>query len=201
VLTLISESTIQPFKREGTEQDGTAKEMNLHELPWPIQELEALGETQVRLRVTLSYFIEPNPSRRGWNGRWAYPSYGLRFAVKRPEDSILSFRQRLNQLAREESERPIELSTEDGWLLGRDQQTRPGSLHTDIWIGDAVQLAKKGAIVIYPVSGWWKYRRALDQSHLGVNYSLVVSIDTPDVDVWTPVQQQIAGAIAVAVAT
>jgi hypothetical protein len=68
-------------------------------------------------------------------------------------------------------------------------------------MGDAVQLAKKGAIAIYPVSGWWKYRRALDQSHLGVNYSLVVSIDTPDVDVWTPVQQQIAGAIAVAVAT
>lgn len=200
-LTLIAESTIQPFRREGTEQDGTAKEMNLHELPWPVQELEALEEAQVRMRITLSYFIEPNPSRRGWNGRWAYPSFGLRFAIKRPEDNVEAFRQRLNQLARDDGSRPISLSTEEGWLLGRDQQTRPGSLHTDIWEGDAVQLAKKGVVAVYPVSGWWKYRRALDQSHLGVHYSLVVSIETPEVDIWTPVRQQIATAAAVQVAT
>lgn len=200
-LTLISESTIRPFKREGTEQDGTANEMNLHELPWPIRELEALGEAEVRLRITLSYFIEPNPSRRGWNGRWAYPSFGLRFAVKRPEDSVEAFRRRLNQLARDDGTRPIQLSTEDGWLFGHDQQKRPGSLHTDIWTGDAVQLALKGVIAVYPVSGWWKYRRTLDQSHLGAHYSLVVSIETPAVDIWTPVQQQIAAAAAIEVTT
>lgn len=198
-LTLIAESTIIPFKREGGGQDGTANQMNLHELPWPIPELEALGETDVRLRVTLSYFIEPNPSRRGWNGRWAYPSFGLRFAVKRPEDNVAAFRQRLNQLAREEGERPVQMATEQGWLFGTNQQTRPGSLHTDIWTGSAVQLAKKGVVAVYPVSGWWKYRRALDQSHLGVHYSLVVSIEAPEVDIWTPVQQQIAAATTIEV--
>jgi len=200
-LTLITESTIQPFKRDGGGQDGTANEMNLHSLPWPVGQLEELGETEVKMRVTLSYFIEPNPSRRGWNGRWAYPSFGLRFAVIRPEDNVDAFRQRLNQLAREDGRKPLQLSTEGGWLFGRDQQTRPGSLHTDIWTGDAVRLAKKGVIAVYPVSGWWKYRRALDQSHQGVHYSLVVSIESPGVDIWTPVQQQIAASARITVTT
>jgi hypothetical protein len=56
-------------------------------------------------------------------------------------------------------------------------------------------------IAVYPVSGWWKYRRALDQSHQGVHYSLVVSIESPGVDIWTPVQQQIAASARITVTT
>ena len=85
-------------------------------------------------------------------------------------------------------------STETGWLFGRDQQTSTGSLHTDIWTGTAADLANKEAIAIYPVAGWWKNRPLMDQSDQGVNYSLVVSIEAPevDVDLWTPVSQQVA---------
>src|SRR5699024_51350 len=54
-LTLISEAKIHPYEREGNSASGKAREMNLHELPWPIAELSSLGETDVRLRVTLSY--------------------------------------------------------------------------------------------------------------------------------------------------
>ena len=42
------------------------KDMHMHRLPWPRQVLEDLGEIEVRMRVTLSYFIEPSPGRRGW---------------------------------------------------------------------------------------------------------------------------------------
>ena len=58
-LTLIAEDELQPFWKG----DGSIKtrHMNLHEFPWPRTELEQLGETQVELRVTLSYYIEPNP--------------------------------------------------------------------------------------------------------------------------------------------
>ena len=47
---------------------------------------------------------------------------------------------------------------------------------------------------MYPVAGWWKDRAAYDQSAQGVRYSLVVSIESPavEVDLWTPVKQQIA---------
>ena len=62
-LTMVEESQLNPFQREGKKQP-TLRDMNLHRLPWPLAELEALGETPVEMRVTLSYFIEPNPSAR-----------------------------------------------------------------------------------------------------------------------------------------
>ena len=193
-LTLIAQSRIRPFERDkGTATVGRSREMNLHALPWPKDQLEALGDVDVLLRVTLSYFIEPNPSNRGWTGRYAYPSHMLRFAVRRPEDNIDTFRKRVNARAREDGEKPISLGTESGWLFGANQQQSNGSLHTDIWEGPAVDLASKEAIAVYPVAGWWKDRRAYDQSELGVHYSLVVSIESPhvEVDLWTPVAQQI----------
>jgi hypothetical protein len=198
-LTLVDEAVIHPYEREGQSSSGKAREMNFHQLPWPVQELSELGETKVRLRVTLSYFVEPNPSSRGWTGRYIYPSHGLRFAMKRPEDSIDAFRQRINKQARDDGQKPLTLNTETGWLFGRDQQTSSGSLHTDIWTGAAVDLASKEAVVVYPVAGWWKNRPHMDKSSDGVNYSLVVSIEAPevDVDLWTPVAQQIVTAIEV----
>ena len=48
------------------------------------QVLEELGENDVRMRVTLSYFVEPNPPRRGYVARHQYASHGLRFSVRRP---------------------------------------------------------------------------------------------------------------------
>lgn len=61
---MICEGRLHPFGREGR-KDPTLRDMHLHRLPWPLKELESLGETQVEMRVTLSYFIEPNPSERG----------------------------------------------------------------------------------------------------------------------------------------
>jgi hypothetical protein len=80
------------------------REMHLHELPWPKDVLEELGQTPVRLRVTLSYFIEPNPGRRGWQKRHRYASHGLRFDLKFPTETIDDFRKRLNQRALDEDE-------------------------------------------------------------------------------------------------
>ncbi|WP_182142369.1 S8 family peptidase [Schaalia sp. JY-X169] len=192
-LTLISEASLHPYERVGTSNDGKTREMNLHELPWPVEQLRDLGGEIVDLRVTLSYFIEPNPSSRGWTGRYIYPSHGLRFAMKRPEDNFDAFRQRNNTRARRDGEKPLKLDTEKGWLFGSDQQKAPGSLHTDIWRGTAEDLASKGGMLVYPVGGWWKNRHLMDQSDQGVDYSLVVSIESPniDVDLWTPVYQKV----------
>jgi hypothetical protein len=64
-LTLIVEDELQPFQREGSAVPKT-RDMKLHRLPWPKDELAALGDAQAELRATLSYFIEPNPGERGW---------------------------------------------------------------------------------------------------------------------------------------
>lgn len=78
-LTLQIEDELQPFEKSDRVK---TREMKLHLLPWPREELARLGGQQVELRVTLSYFIEPNPSERGWTRRNRYASHGLRFAMK-----------------------------------------------------------------------------------------------------------------------
>ena len=198
-LTLISQATIRPFENGSSSKK--VREMNLHELPWPQQQLESLGSTRVRLRVTLSYFIEPNPSNRGWNGRYAYPSYGLRFASKRQDETLGKFRERINKRSRTPNTVLTSHSVDKNWLLGADQQQKPGSLHTDIWIGPAIDLANKNAIAVYPVGGWWKSRPTWDQSDSGVDYALIVSIEAPDIetDLWTPVFQQISTPVEVVI--
>lgn len=64
----------------------------MHELPWPSECLMSLGETSVRLRVTLSYFIEPGPGEIGWKDRYRYPSCNLRFDLINNDESVEDFK-------------------------------------------------------------------------------------------------------------
>jgi hypothetical protein len=188
-LTLIAENVIHPFDGQGR-----MREIHFHALPWPADVLGELGEAQTRLRVTLSYFIEPNPGSRGWVRRYSYASHGLRFDVRRPTESNDDFRKRLNQLAlAEEEKRPVPAASDAAeWYFGPDYRVS-GSIHSDIWQGNAADLAARGAIAVYPVTGWWKELKARDRSDRGARYSLIVSIETPgqDVDIWTEVANQI----------
>lgn len=185
-LTLIVQATIRPFA------EGKMREMHLHELPWPKDVLEELGETPVRLRVTLSYFVEPNPGRRGWQKRHRYASHGLRFDLKAPTETADEFRKRLNQRALEEDEGKPDTAGAADWFLGEMARNK-GSIHSDIWVGTAADLAERGVVGIYPVSGWWKDQPKRDRSEIGARYALVLAIETKaeDVDIWTPVAQQI----------
>ena len=186
-LTLVSQAAIHPYR------DGKTREMHLHRLPWPREVLQELGGQDVRLRVTLSYFVEPNPARRGWRARHRYASHGLRFDVKTGDESIKEFRKRLNkQAVAEDGEKPTTTSDSEEWILG-DQLRHRGSLHSDIWEGSAAELADRGVIGVYPVSGWWKEQPKRDRSDVGTRYALIVSIQTAaeNVDIWTPVAQQV----------
>lgn len=101
-LTIIAQDTIRPFvPKESNPNERQMGDIHFFELPWPRDVLQGLGETPVRLRVTLSYFVEPNPGRRGWKKRHRYASHGLRFEVKGPTESVDEFRKRLNQRALE----------------------------------------------------------------------------------------------------
>lgn len=186
-LTLVAQSSIRPFA------EGKMRELHFFELPWPREVLQSLGATPVRLRVTLSYFVEPNPGRRGWKKRHRYASHGLRFDVKGPTESMDEFRKRLNKKALEEDEvKPATGGDSSEWYLGEHARNR-GSLHSDILSSNAADLAERGGIAIYPVSGWWKDQPKRDRSNKGARYALVVSIETPGIatDIWTPVAQQV----------
>ncbi len=192
-LTMIVEGEFQPFHKNDKGEVKT-KEMNLHELPWPKEELEKLREAKVELRVTLSYFIEPNPGERGWQKKHSYASHGLRLGVKRSLESLDNFRKRINKEAREVEESSTSTGNSDnGWFLGTRAWNR-GSVHSDIWRGTAADLAQKDAIGIYPVHGWWKNNPSLEGWSKKARYALIVSIrvlDEVDVDIYTPISNKI----------
>ncbi len=196
-LTLVGEEYLYPFMREQSRKP-VLRDMNLHQLPWPLAELEDLGETQVEMRVTLSYFIEPNPSERGVTSRYRYESHGLRFDVKRSAESETDFRVRINAAARNEEEGTRTGGDDPRWIVGK-QNRHKGSLHSDIWRGSAVDLASRGVLAVYPALGWWKTRPRLERYNKATRYSIIVSIRAPevDVDLYSAVASQIAAPVAV----
>ena len=196
-LTLVAEDFIRPF-----DEEGRLREMNLHSLPWPIDVLAELGGTAVELRITLSYFVEPNPSRRGWVRRYGYASHGLRFDVRRRLETTDDFRKRVNAKAWDPDEgKPQPVATDaPQWTFGPDNRG-VGGVHTDVWHGTAAELAARGVIAVYPVAGWWKEGAARQRRARTVRYALVVSIETPPnaADIWTPVALEIGVPISIAI--
>jgi hypothetical protein len=165
------------------------------------------------MRATLSYFIEPKPGRReGFaTSRHRYQSYGLRFEVTRPQETVDDLRKRVSTAAREEQETYEPVGDTAGWTLGPQIRTR-GSVHSDWWTGPAADLANCGFIAVYPVSGWWRESKGNHWSKQA-RYALIVSIRTEktkvslftpldsQVDFYTPVDSAIRAALQPTVST
>jgi Subtilase family len=198
-LALVSQAQIKPYRRERKLNDAgqsyladpTFDEAHFYSLPWPRRALEALGNVEVRLKITLSYFIEPSPSQAAPVTPSLYQSYGLRFDMKRKEETESVFHKRINRLERG-NEKLAPADPDTGWLFG-SKSIVAGSLHCDVWEGPAVNLAARNAIAIYPVGGWWRYRAHLGRYDSIARYSLVISISAGEgADLYTEISQQIA---------
>ena len=199
-LTLIAEAEIQPFDKSETGSNRVTREMHVYELPWPKASLLEIGGADVRMRVTLSYFVEPSPGEIGWKDRYRYASHGLRFELNTPGEERKRFEKRINRKALEEGEKKPKGSAAEFWTIGSAGRDT-GSIHSDIWQGRAADLADSNLIAIFPVNGWWKERHHLNRWNRKTRYALVVSIETPDqeIDIYTPVAAQIGIATPVAV--
>ena len=186
-LTLISEAELQPFDRRDDQY--ITRDMHLYSLPWPNEILSGLGETLVRMRVTLSYFVEPGPGEVGWENRYRYASHALRFEVNGPGESEGEFVRRVNNQARDDGDHPGTEGPGDRWLFGDARNV--GSIHSDIWQGQAAELAGSNKIAVYPAVGWWRERHHLKRWNKKARYSLIVSIQTPEQseDIYIPVEQ------------
>lgn len=186
-LTLVVEDNITPYRKQGTIK---TNEMRLHDLPWPRDELEALGDLPVEMRVTLSYFVEPNPSSRGVASKYHYPSHRLRFDVRHPLETTAEFTARISAAAEQEDAND-QNPKDPAWLLGA-QYRHKGSLHQDVWRGTAAELANRGFVAVYPGMGWWRTRAKLERYDSATRYSLLISIRTPatEVDLYNAVSLQ-----------
>ena len=190
-VTMVVQDEFHPF-----DETYAMRELRLHALPWPRDVLQSLGEADVRLRITLSYFIGPSATRRGWKGKYTYASYGLRFDLKAPTDiTVKGFLARVNRQAREEEDEDYSSTDNNSnhWLLGT-RARHYGSLHQDDWQGTGAELAACDHIAVYPVGGWWKNNNRRDRRDLPVRYALLVSLSTSaqGADLYTPIATQLS---------
>ncbi|MNW52463.1 Subtilase family protein [compost metagenome] len=195
-VTLVSEGSLRPYYRErimgkrGRMKWGEWKrDIILFDLPWPEDDLNQLGELPVELRVTLSYFSEPNPK----NVLRAYEGMGLEWDLQRADETTDQFIKRINHAEREEGESGFESSKD--WKIGKQARSR-GTIQSDGWSGLAVELASRKKLAVYPTGGWWG---ATDNQI--VPFSLVVSVKTEDteLDLYNKVGLQISNSVVTSV--
>ncbi len=193
-VNLVIQGELQPFEKN------KMNEMHLHELPWPKDVLQSLGETKATIRVTLSYFIEPGPGEVGWKDKYRYPSCGLRFDVINSNETLEDFKKRVNIKMRGDDKSDSGDGNSREWYLGVGNRDT-GSIHSDFCDDLAINLCDANQVAIYPVIGWWRERSHLGKYNEKIRYSLVVSIETPEVntDLYTPIVTEITNATPVEV--
>lgn len=191
-VNLVIQEEIQPFDK------GSMKDMHIHEIPWPKEVLESLGEIEAKIKVTLSYFIEPGPGEVGWKNKYRYSSAGLRFDVINSNESLEDFQKRINTMMRGDDLSDNGEGSSREWYLGKNNRD-VGSIHSDFCSVPAIDLCDANYIAVYPVIGWWRERSHLGKYNKKMKYALVVSIETPDIDVdlYTPIIAQIRQEISI----
>ncbi|WP_373494508.1 S8 family peptidase, partial [Aquiflexum sp.] len=187
-VSLVIQETIKPYIIE--KSTVKANECHVFTLPWPEQQLLEMGSTQVRLNVTLSYFIEPNPGSKRYARANNYASFGLRFKLKDTNETSTSFLARINKEARTALEEDYQQEGRENWAIGQKIRDK-GSIHRDIWIGNAADLATKNELAIIPTGGWWKSRPIHQRYKKSVRYSLIINIETDSEDILTPILNEL----------
>jgi hypothetical protein len=162
---------------------GTERPVHFIRLPLPDEELLALGEQEVELAITLSFFAEPNEANRR-----NYAGASLRWDIQRSTETTEDFRQRVNRLERN----PDFTGTAApyAWEIGTDVRAR-GTVQSDRCRLTAASLAGERSIAVFPVLGWWEGRSERVDS--AMSYGLIATVDVgdADVDLYTMVQAAI----------
>jgi hypothetical protein len=159
-------------------------------LPVPEDLLLRHPDQNVELRVTLSYFPEPNTFRRSVSR-----GLDLKWDMQGPSETWTIFDKRVNKLAR--GEKPGKSSSKSfPWTLGITRRSR-GSVQSDNWTGPASFLAGDKHIAVVPVLGWWD-RRA-DLRELTMPFSLVVTVRAAGLDIYQTVRASVEAAVEVTV--
>jgi hypothetical protein len=145
-------------------------------------------DQEVELRVTLSYFPEPNTFRRR-------VSHGLdlKWDMQGPTETWSKFRERVNKLARGDVKKKTTSKSFD-WELGITRRTR-GTLQSDRWSGPASYLAGEKHIAVVPVLGWWERRPALRE--LAMPFSLIVTVRAAGIDIYQPIRAAVENVIEI----
>ncbi len=194
-LALIAQADIQPYRRKGRKYN----ECHYYSLPLPTRVLEELDNETVDLKITLSYFVDPNPGFAANVDPLRYQSFGLRFDLRRNGETISNFKKRVNVAERENSKEKAPRHADDNrWLLGPDSVSA-GSLHCDTWSGPAIDLIGRDLLCIKPVGGWWRDRSSPEIVNKKTRYALIVTLKArrTTIDLYTPIELAVRPQVAV----
>lgn len=168
----------KPPKRPTTKatEKRSCRKIKLFRLPLP-DSLMANGDSDVELRVTISYFAEPNKY-----GRRTYHGLDLKWDMQGPQESEDGFIQRVNVLRRTldadgKRVKPTRTRSFD-WTVGIQARSR-GTVQSDRWRGKMSALVGDKLIAVLPVLGWWDKRKNLRLQEM--SFSLIVSVFGPGV--------------------
>jgi hypothetical protein len=152
------------------------RKLKLFRLPIP-ENLLSDADADVELRVTLSYFAEPNKF-----GRTVFRGLDLKWEMQGPHETEDHFLQRINVLKRPLGEdgkrKKVVKTTSFPWDIGIQLRSR-GTIQSDRWHGKMSMLSGDKLVAIVPVLGWWDQRRDLKDQEMP--FSLVVSVFGPGV--------------------
>ena len=192
-LTIVAQKKFQVFGqtfKNGVLVEGKTAQIVLIPLPWPTELLEGeLSNKKIKLKITLSYFVKPNPSSRGYGSKYAYQSHSLKFDLQRPTETKQQFERRINKLANEDNEARVVNQDSLDWLYGVNAHSK-GSIHKDILEVTGADLANMRHLAVYSNSGWWKTSKKILPEDTRSRFSLVVDIDAGniDIDLYTPIK-------------
>lgn len=199
-LALYAQAEIHPFRMN---KGRKFNECHYYTLPIPRDMLEKLENEIVEMKVTLSYFIDPNPGLSANLDSQRYQSHGLRFDHQRKNELLPRFKLRVNPSEREDPRRRPAIEPADTrWMLGEDSISA-GSLHCDVWTGPAIELLNRDTICVKPVNGWWRNRASTEIVNRKSRYALIVTLKArnAELDIYTPVRTSIGLPVPVEVET
>jgi Subtilase family len=152
------------------------RKTKVYRLPIP-SSLLSDADPDVELRVTLSYFAEPNKY-----GRRVFHGLDLKWDMQGPQELEEEFLQRINVLKRPKGSdgKPEKIHTKKSfaWDVGKQLRSR-GTVQSDRCSVKMSDIVGDKLIAIVPILGWWDQRP--DLQHDAMRFSLIVSVFGPDV--------------------
>ncbi|MBT2719069.1 S8 family peptidase [Bacillus sp. ISL-57] len=186
-VTLIAEDEIKcGYEDRSSGKKKIVRDMNYYRIPWPSEVLLQLGSSSVELRITLSFFIEPNP--KFYTN--SYEGASLSWELQGPTESDEEFFKRINKEKREDGEKGFKSGID--WEIGSTSRNR-GTVQSDRWKTTAAELASCGYIAVFPKHGWWT-KNPKNRPDPSMQYSLIVSVISEDenIDLYVAIQNEIS---------
>lgn len=176
------------LQENGKPKEKFSRVLKAFRMPLPEDILLAADNAKVELRVTLSYFAEPNTFKRHLQR-----GLDLRWDIQGLQESEQQFLERINRLARSKEKR-ADRTKPLPWDLGIRRRSR-GTVQSDRWFGPASLLAGTKLIAVYPVLGWWDRRDALKTESMG--FSLIVTVRGPEIALYETIAAELQAVIPV----